>query len=163
MTGLCRAFKRKKGRPDRVGTPFCAASACSFDLVHSAHAAARSAVPTGSCCGLLGVFLDVGHQCFGGEHQAGDGRGVLQSQARDLGWVDNARLDHVAELFGVRVVAEVFVLALTNAVGRESLLIISTTSKSMSHPSLHRPHYGQDMLGGESPWAGRFGVATQST
>jgi hypothetical protein len=24
------------------------------------------------CCGLLVVFPDVGHQSFGGEHQAGD-------------------------------------------------------------------------------------------
>src|ERR1700684_3593242 len=87
---------RKKGRPGKTGTPTYLATACLFDLVHSAHAAARaSAVTAGSRCSLLVVFLDVGHQGFGGEHQAGDGRGVLESQARDLGWVDYARLDHV--------------------------------------------------------------------
>src|SRR4029077_6439870 len=48
-------------------------------------------------------------------HQAGNGRGVLESEARDLGWVNDARLDHVAELVGVRVEAEVVFFAFTNA------------------------------------------------
>src|SRR5579862_4668606 len=105
-----------KRRPDRVGTPFCTATACSFDLVHSVHAAARaSAVTAGARCSLLGVFLDVGHQGFGGEHQAGNGRGVLESEAGDLGRVDYARLDHVAELVCVGVEAEVVVLAFAHA------------------------------------------------
>ena len=39
----------------------------------------------------------------------------MKSEARDLGGVDDALLDHVAELFGVRVEAEVIVLAFANA------------------------------------------------
>src|ERR1700682_3676396 len=43
------------------------------NLVHSAHAAAwTTTVATCACCGLLVVFPDVGHQSFGGEHQAGN-------------------------------------------------------------------------------------------
>src|SRR5258706_7966975 len=86
------------------------------NLVHSAHAAAWRSTMSASCCGLLVVFPDVGHQSFGGEHQAGDGCGVLEREARDLGWVDYARLDHVAELGCIRVEAEVFVLAVTNTI-----------------------------------------------
>src|SRR5579864_763469 len=107
------AKRKKKGAPTESGRP--GSASCSFDLVHSAHAAAWAAVTAGSRCGLLGVFLDVGHQGFGGEHQAGNGRGVLESEARDLGWVDNARLDHVAELAGFRVVAVIVFLALADA------------------------------------------------
>src|SRR5579864_4185675 len=87
----------------------------SSRLVHSAHAAAWAAVTTGAGCGCLVGFLDVGHQGFGGEHQAGNRSGVLESEARDLGWVDNTRLDHVAELAGFRVVAVIVFLALADA------------------------------------------------
>src|SRR3979411_164188 len=74
------------------------------DLVHSAHAAAwTTAVSACACGGLLVVFPDVGHQSFGGEHQAGNRCGVLEREARDLGRVDNTRLDHVAELSCIRV------------------------------------------------------------
>ena len=42
-------------------------------LVHSAHAAAwTTTVSACACSGLLVVFPDVGHQSFGGEHQAGN-------------------------------------------------------------------------------------------
>src|SRR5260370_31596422 len=85
-------------------------------LVHSAHAAAWRSTMSASCCGLLVVFPDVGHQSFGGEHQAGDRCGVLEGEARDLGWVDYARLDHVAELASIPVEAEAFVLAVTTTI-----------------------------------------------
>src|SRR6267154_1309666 len=86
-------------------------------LVHPAHAAARTtAVSTCACSGLLVVFPDVGHQSFGGEHQAGNRCGILEREARDLGWVDYARLDQVAELSGIRVEAEVVFLAFTHTV-----------------------------------------------
>ena len=101
---------------DSVGTLNCCST---FDLVHPAHAAAWTATMSAcACSGLLGLFLDVGDQSFGGEHQAGNGRGVLEREARDLGRVDNARLDHVAELSGIRVVAEVLVLAFTHTIRR---------------------------------------------
>jgi hypothetical protein len=64
---------------------------------------------------LLHVFLDVGDQSFGGEHQAGDGCGVLQSETSDLGRVDHASLDQVAVLAGLRVEAEVLVLRFAHA------------------------------------------------
>ena len=79
---------------------------------------------------LLVVFLDVGDQSFGGEHQAGDGRGVLQSEASDLGWVDYARLDHVAELSGVRVEAEVIVLGFANAADDHSAFVAGVVARS---------------------------------
>src|SRR6267378_2604104 len=39
---------------------------------------------------------------------------VLQRQASDLGWIDDAHLDHVAIVVSVRVVAEVCVLGLAD-------------------------------------------------
>src|SRR5438874_10995684 len=53
-------------------------------IVHTAHAARwhwRS----------LFLFRNLRDQCFGGEQQARDGRGVLQRRARDVGWIGNAR------------------------------------------------------------------------
>src|SRR6267378_2198673 len=87
------------------------------DLVHSAHAAAwTTAVSTCACRGLLVVFPDVGHQSFGGQHQAGNRCGILEGEAGDLGRVDYARLDQVAELSGFRVEAEVVFLAFAHTV-----------------------------------------------
>jgi hypothetical protein len=37
-------------------------------------------VSTCACSGLLVVFPDVGHQGFGGKHQAGNRSGVLESE-----------------------------------------------------------------------------------
>jgi len=71
------------------GTP--RRTADGIGLVHAAHAAAGA---TGAGAhGLLIVFLDFGHQSFGGEHQGGDGSGVLQGEARDLRGVNHAGLD----------------------------------------------------------------------
>ena len=83
------------------------------NLVHAAHAA-RATRTAALRSALLLVFLDVGDQSFGGEHQAGDGSGVLQREAGDLGRVDDARLDQVAVLAGVGVEAEVVVLRLAD-------------------------------------------------
>src|SRR6266852_2225649 len=79
-------------------------------LVHAAHA--DCAGGTGSGC--LVVFLDLGDEGFGGEHEARDGRSVLQRKARDLGRVDDAHLDHVPVLAGLGIEAEVFVLGFAN-------------------------------------------------
>src|SRR5258705_7807228 len=81
-------------------------------LVHAAHAA-RATWTAGSCA-LLVVFLELGHQCFGGEHEAGDGSGVLQREASDLGRVNDASLDEVNVFTGVRVEAEVIILGLAD-------------------------------------------------
>src|SRR5208282_3050050 len=120
---------------DRIGTPFCAALKTAAlhvnlhpnrrtrRLVHSAHTAATWHSATAARSALLRLFLDVGHQSFGGEHQAGDRSGVLQSEARDLGWVDYARLDQVTELLGFRVVAEVIVLRFADAADDHSAFL----------------------------------------
>jgi two-component system, LytTR family, response regulator len=83
------------------------------NLVHAAHAAGARGAAAVSCAGFL-RFLDVGHQSFGGEHEARDGSGVLQSETSNLGRVDHACLDQVAVLAGVRVVAKVLVLGLAD-------------------------------------------------
>ena len=77
-------------------------------LVHSAHAA----VAAGSCCFLL-LFWKCAYQGFGGQHQAGDGAGVLQGRARDLPRIDDASFNQVFELAGLCVVSVVgvFVIA----------------------------------------------------
>src|SRR5712692_8608801 len=82
-------------------------------LVHAAHAARASGTAAGRCA-LLVVFLEFGDERFGGEHQARDGSCILQRQAGDLGRVDDAHLDHVSILTGVRVEAVVFVLRLAD-------------------------------------------------
>ena len=51
------------------------------------------------------LFRNLRDQCFGGEQQARDGRGVLQRAARDLGWIDNAGLHQVGVFAGGNVVA----------------------------------------------------------
>src|SRR6202521_3548397 len=81
------------------------------NLVHAAHAACAGS--SGSGC-LLVVFLDVGDEGFGGEHQARDGRRVLQGEAGDLGRVDNTHLDHVAVLAGMGVKVQAFVLGIAD-------------------------------------------------
>lgn len=71
-------------------------------LVHPAHAAALGC----GCHGGVGLGVGlVGDQRFGRQDAGGDGRGVLQSGARDLGRVDDAGRDHVAVRLGVGVVA----------------------------------------------------------
>src|SRR5271154_5820058 len=82
-------------------------------LVHAAHAAGAWGAAAVSCAGFLG-FLNVGHQSFGGEHEARDGSGVLQSETSYLGRVNHACLDQVAVFAGVRVVAKVLVLGLAD-------------------------------------------------
>src|SRR5262245_2577170 len=69
-------------------------------IIHAAHAARwhwRS----------LFLFRNLRDQCFGGEQQARDGRGVLQRCARDLGWIDDSGLHQVGVFAGGNVVAVV--------------------------------------------------------
>src|SRR5580704_13116117 len=85
-------------------------------LVHAAHTAATRHTAAGSrTCALLVVFLDVGHQSFSGEHQTGDRSCVLESETRNLGWIDYASLNQVTVLAGVGVEAEVVVFRFANA------------------------------------------------
>src|SRR5438270_7516907 len=102
------APRQKKSGPVRTGPPFVGLrywarwKACSpgcreataLVLVHSAHTAGATWAAACGCC-LLFVFLEFSHERFGGEHQAGDRGGVLQSEAGDLGWVNNASLHHI--------------------------------------------------------------------
>src|ERR1700683_320386 len=123
-----RPRKTKGGsvlRPNRPTTARKAAALPSnLRLVHAAHAATAWHAATGTSASAgLRLFLDVGDEGFGGEHQAGDGRGVLESEAGDFGGVDNARLNQVAELFGFRVVAEVIVLRFANAADDHSAFL----------------------------------------
>src|SRR5208283_3290229 len=83
-----------------------------MSLVHSAHAA-RSA-RTAGCSSLLVVFLQLGHERFRGEHQARNGRRVLQRQTSDLGRVDHASLHQVNILASICVEAEVLVLGVAD-------------------------------------------------
>src|SRR6202161_1500334 len=93
-------------------------------LVHAAHTAtARHSATTACSCALLVVFFDVGHQSFGGEHQAGDGSGVLQSETRNLGWIDYASLNQVTILAGVGVEAEVVVFRFADAANHHSAFV----------------------------------------
>src|ERR1700690_4215064 len=89
-------------------------------LVHAAHAATAAGHTAAGASALLVVFLNVGHQSFGGEHQAGDRSGVLESKTRDLGWINDASLDQVAVVSGVGVEAEVVVLRFANAAEHHS-------------------------------------------
>src|SRR5580698_3971900 len=72
-------------------------------LVHVSHAAA--AVSTRGWSFLL--FRNLGHQGFGGQHQAGDRPGILQGSAHNLRGIEHAGLNQVFVLVGERVVAEV--------------------------------------------------------
>src|SRR5260370_5379934 len=93
-------------RPWRLEEQIALGAIC---LENSAHAASAWGAAAVSCAGFLG-FLDVGHQSFGGEHQARDGSGVLQREASDFGRIDHACLDHVAEVAGIRVESEILFL-----------------------------------------------------
>src|SRR5580692_10345779 len=75
-------------------------------LVHVAHAAA--AVSAGGGSFLL--FGNLRYQGFGGQHQAGDGAGVLQGGADDFRRIQDACFDQVFVLVGEGVVAEVGLL-----------------------------------------------------
>src|ERR1700736_3275318 len=72
-------------------------------LVHVAHAAAAVAAGGGSFL----LFGNLRYQGFGGEHQAGDGAGVLQGGAQDLCRVEHACFYQVLVLVGEGVESEV--------------------------------------------------------
>src|SRR5260221_7786384 len=67
---------------------------------HASHAAAAWAGP-------LFLFHELGHRSVGREQQAGDGSGVPQRRARNLGRVDYAHFDEIAVGFGLSIEAEV--------------------------------------------------------
>src|SRR5260221_5278694 len=71
-----------------------------WHATHASHAAAAWA-------GALFLFHELGHRGVGREQQAGDGSGVLQRRARDLGRVDHAHFDEIAVGFSLRIEAEV--------------------------------------------------------
>src|SRR4029079_8891974 len=77
--------------------------------IHAAHAAAAVVMTTTGRSGFL--LRRLGDHRLGRDHQAGDRRGVLQRGTRDLGRIEDAHLDHVAVLAGLRVVAVVALAA----------------------------------------------------
>ena len=78
-------------------------------LVHAAHV-------RGGRSGRSGLLGQVGLEGLGGQDHGGDGRGVLERAAADLGRVDDAVFDHVAEGVVRGVVAVVDALALADLV-----------------------------------------------
>ena len=62
--------------------------------VHAAHA--THAAHARHAAGSRFVFDQLGDHAVGGEHQAGDGRGVLQCGTGNLGRIEHAHFDHVA-------------------------------------------------------------------
>jgi hypothetical protein len=68
------------------------------------------------------VFGQFGDHAVGGQHQAGDGRGVLQRGAGHLGRIEHAHFDHVAVLAGGGVVA-VVALAFEHLVDHHGRLV----------------------------------------
>src|SRR5579859_320693 len=72
--------------------------------VHVAHAAHAAAARHAAAAAALLGGLDDG--CFSRDHQTGDRGCVLQRGADHLGRVDDAGLDHVHILFGLRIEAE---------------------------------------------------------
>src|SRR6056297_2005873 len=103
----------KKGRS--IGRPFVfqvgevCFSRVRKTLHHAAHAAhvGHAAAAGASAFGLRLV----GHHRFGGVQQASDRRCVFQRGADDLGRVDDTEFEHVAIFFGLRVVAELQIVA----------------------------------------------------
>src|SRR3990167_9552138 len=85
---------------------------------HTAHAthSTHTAHATHSTAGRRLLFRHLGNHGFGRDHEGGDGRRVLQRDARHLGRIEDAHLDHVAVLTGRGVVAVVGVLALHDLV-----------------------------------------------
>src|SRR5438876_3151144 len=74
---------------------------CCLDfglVIHAAHSAWRHRRS-------FFLFRNLRDQCFGGEQQARDGRGVLQRRARDLRRIDNSRLHQVGVFISGNVVA----------------------------------------------------------
>ncbi len=63
--------------------------------------------PWAVAAAALLLFHQLRDHRVGGEHQAGDRRGVLQRRARDLGRVDHALLHEIAVFLGLRVEAVV--------------------------------------------------------
>src|SRR5580704_5695786 len=110
-------------------------------LVHAAHTAATRHTAAGSrTCALLVVFLDVGHQSFSGEHQTGDRSCVLQSETRNLGWIDYASLDQVTILAGIGVEAEVVVFRFADAANHHSAFtagVVNDLAHGLFESALH--------------------------
>src|SRR5690606_3650963 len=80
----------------------------------------------------------------GGQHQAGDRRGILQRGAGDLGRVDHAELDQVAVLAVAGVVAEV-ALALEDLGNHDARLVTGVgddLAQRLFDGTQHDPHAG---------------------
>src|SRR5579862_8969724 len=99
-------------KPARSGAPICVlfqleASSWELSLVHVAHATAT--VSAARHRSFL-LFRNLRDQGFGGQHQAGDGAGILQGGAHDLCRIEHASLDQILVLVGEGVEAVVVLL-----------------------------------------------------
>ena len=92
-------WKNKEGAPCADAPLF---RLISQALHHAVHAAGRAVAAAAAGILLLG---DVGDHAVGREQEPRDGRGVLQSRARDLRRIDDAGLEHVGVLASADVVA----------------------------------------------------------
>ena len=72
--------------------------------------------PMSGAAGAAGAAFSGSHQGLGGQDHGGDGRGVLECAAADLGRVDDAVVDHVAEGVVRGVVAVIDALALADLI-----------------------------------------------
>src|SRR5215472_14442054 len=87
---------KQKGRPDETaGTPSSSSFqllASSFQLRELEHPAHSAAGHTAARCAsaLLFVFLHVGDESFGRQHQTCNRSGVLESETRYLRRIDDA-------------------------------------------------------------------------
>ena len=88
------------------------------------------------------LLRSLGHHHLGGEQEAGDGCGVLERQARDLGRVQDAHLDHVAVLAGRGVVA-VAALALAD-LGEHDRTVFTGVLHDLAQRLLDRPRQDAD-------------------
>src|SRR6266853_5146521 len=85
---------------------------------HSAHSAHSS---VGMASGVLLLFDQLGNHRLGGEEQPGNRSRILQRRAAHLGRIEHAHFDHIAELLGLGVEAEV-ALALRDLVHHDRRL-----------------------------------------
>src|SRR5687768_6823745 len=142
---FCQPFLGQKGvlgEPDvndRKNGPFGPFLALLSLEIHSA---AHAAVAMAASRFLL--LRDVGHDAFGREQERGDGRGVLEGEARDLGRVDDPRLDHVLVLVGRGIVAVAAILLLHLGDDHRAVLagVRGDLAKRFLERALHELHAG---------------------
>jgi hypothetical protein len=98
IAGVPSRHEKALGKPQ--GLIVVSSSEPSSSVIHAAHTAHAA---TGH--GRSFPLRMLGDRRLGGDDQARDRRGVLEGRADELGRIDNAELDKVAVLAGLRIVA----------------------------------------------------------